>query len=67
MPDAKPFGYEVTVEIGATGRTASYHYRGVTERGACSKAMLKPQARRVIKVEPYSRDEWIRCFGIGRM
>jgi hypothetical protein len=67
MREAKPFGWEVTVEFWGTTALKTFHWRGCSEHRARSNGMLKPRARRIVCVTPVSEAEWLRAYGIGRM
>lgn len=62
----KAFGWEVTVEF-FNGDQKQFHWSGVTEGGARRNGMLKTCAKRIVKVEPFTEENWVNAFGIGRM
>lgn len=68
--EPKPFGWEVDVACLVSiirEEVRTFHYRGCTRRAAERKAMLRPNAKRIIEVRPVNEEDWIRAYGIGRM
>jgi len=65
----KAFGWEVTVEFssGSQKPEATFHWRGCTYRGAYRKGMLQGNAARILRLAPVTEDQWIACYGIGKM
>lgn len=66
----KVYGHVVTIEV----RTVSYPYverktfRKAGSEAACRRtAGLKRCFLRVVEMEPYTEEQWVRCFGRGRM
>lgn len=65
----KPYGYVVTYERRKPPmmtEEASFRRKG-SEAAARREAIYKVGYIRVVKVDPYTREQWIRCFGEGRM
>ncbi len=66
---AKPWGYDVLIEI-SKGMVSSelkrFHKQG-SESKVRRWAALKTGFIRVVGLEPYTREEWIRVYGDGRI
>lgn len=67
-PKEKPWGYDVTIEFqkGAQRYTEEHHKQG-SESKVRRWALMKPHARAVLELRPYTREEWIRAWGDGRL
>lgn len=66
---AMPWGYDVIIEV-MKGMVASeekrFHKQG-SESRVRKWAALKTGFIRVVRLEPYTREEWIRVYGDGRI
>lgn len=67
-PSAKPWGFDVVVEFrGPEGFVTKTLHKQGSETAVRRWAMLKPHAVRVVSVSPYTREQWIRVWGDGRV
>lgn len=66
---SKPWGYDVIIEV-RKGMVASeekrFHKQG-SESRVRKWAALKTGFIRVVSLDPYTREEWIRVYGDGRI
>lgn len=65
MNECKPYGYDVTVEIrtGGAGTVEKVFHKMGTEAQVRRWGMLKPCAKRIVKMEPLTREQYIRAYG----
>lgn len=64
----KPYGYLVIYERQTVNglERASFRRKG-SEAKARRAAVFKINFVRVVELDPYTQEQWIRCFGEGRM
>lgn len=64
--EAKPYGYWVHCEF-QSGETRRFKSKGHSETKARRVPIFKRGFVRVVYLEPFTKEEWLRCFGEGRM
>lgn len=63
----KPYGFRVHYEAFINGRVSEKWFRAkCPQANAQRKAIFKPGFLRVVRLEPFTREEWLRVFGEGK-
>jgi hypothetical protein len=66
LKDGSPWGYDVEVYFNNGNPSKTFHKAG-TIAEVKRWAILKPNHERHEIGESYTREQWIRCFGDGRL
>jgi hypothetical protein len=67
MSSQKPFGYQVVVEVRTPKGTRERKFRKQgTEATVRRYAALKRGFLRVLSMDPYTEEQWVRVFGYAQ-
>lgn len=63
--NSKPYGFDCQIELNGS-EPIWKHYVG-TEAAVRRKCMMVTRARRVLCMNPLTREQWVRCYGDPRV